>query len=110
MDYVAQQHDCFANIAKHHGFSWKALWDHPQNSMLKQKRKIPTVLYPGDIVYIPDKEPRVEYGATGKRHRFTKKNELIYFRVRLLEDGKPRKYLKYELRVENHTYQGQTDG
>jgi len=110
MEYVVQQQDCVAYIAAQHGYTWKALWNHPQNSALKQKRKIPTVLYPGDVVYIPDKEPREEYGATGKRHRYTKKNSVVYFRLRLLEDGKPRTYLKYELRVDELTYHGQTDG
>ncbi|MEO6002392.1 MAG: peptidoglycan-binding protein [Opitutus sp.] len=110
MEYVVQQQDCLASIAAHHGYTWKYLWNHSQNSELKHKRKLPTVLYPGDVLYIPEKEPRQECGATGKRHRYTKKNELVYFRIRLLEDGYPRKNLKYELRVENLTYHGYTDG
>jgi len=33
---------------------WTSMWIHPQNADLRQKRKNPQVLYPGDTVTIPD--------------------------------------------------------
>ena len=70
--YVVRQGDYLSKIAKDHGFSdYRVIWDHPNNSALKSKRKTPNVLFPGDSLFIPDSEVRVEPCSTDKRHRFT---------------------------------------
>lgn len=110
MDHTAGENDCFINIADRFGFSWKTLWNHPNNAELRQKRKDPYLLYAGDVVHVPDRELKEVARATEKRHRFKKITETVLLRLRLLEDGQPRKNLSYTLEVEGLTFKGKTDG
>jgi hypothetical protein len=51
-----EQGDHLPQIADEHGFSdWHTIWDDPSNAQLRQQRKDPGVLAPGDRLYIPDK-------------------------------------------------------
>ena len=52
---------------------------------LKNLRKNPNVLFPGDEVYIPDKEERIESGATEQKHRFVVQKKTLKLRL-VLED------------------------
>ena len=46
--------DYLTKIAKEHGFSdYRIIWDHAQNKQLKELRKNPNVIYPGDKLFIP---------------------------------------------------------
>jgi hypothetical protein len=110
MDYTVGENDCFSNIAERFGFSWEKLWNHPDNAELKQKRKNPNILYPGDVIHIPDKELHEVSRPTEKRHRFQKLSQTVLLRLRLLEDGQPRRNLSYTLEVEGQTFSGATDG
>ena len=110
MEYTVQQNDCLANLAAQFGFSWKTIWNHPQNAQLKQKRKNPNILLPGDIVFIPEKKLKEESAASQKLHRFKKKREKVMFRLRLLEEGEPRRNTAYTLLVGDLTFRGTTNG
>jgi hypothetical protein len=110
MEYVVQQGDCLASIAAMNKRSWQTLWNHPDNAALKKKRQSPNVLYPGDVVNIPDIVVKTHACATGATHVFQTSSAKTLFRVRLLEDGRPRKNLKYELHVDQLTFTGTTDG
>lgn len=110
MDHTAEENDCFISIADRYGFSWKTLWNHPNNAELKQKRKDPYLLYAGDVVHVPERELKEVARGTEKRHRFKKATQVVLLRLRLLEDGEPRRNLSYTLEVEGLTYTGKTDG
>jgi murein L,D-transpeptidase YcbB/YkuD len=110
MDHTAAENDCFINIADRYGFSWKTLWNHPNNAELRQKRKDPYLLYAGDVVHVPERDLKEVERATEKRHRFKKITEMVLLRLRLLEDGEPRRNLSYTLEVEGLTFKGKTDG
>jgi hypothetical protein len=107
--YTVNQGDCFSSIAAQYGISWKKLWNHPDNARLKTLRKDPSVLFPGDVVTIPDKENRYESRSTDARHTFTKKSEPTHIRIRLLVDDKPRANLPYKLDVGGTSIKGSTD-
>ena len=47
--------DCILSIAEENGFQWKTIWNHAANSKLKADRGDPNVLFPGDVVFVPDK-------------------------------------------------------
>ncbi len=49
---------------------WRRVWNHPKNSDVRQKRREPNVLYPGDVLFIPELELGQENCPTDKRHRF----------------------------------------
>jgi N-acetylmuramoyl-L-alanine amidase len=85
-DYTVQQGDYLSKIAKEFGFSdYRTIWNHPDNSELKSKRKNPNVLYPGDKLVIPDRNLREENCAVDNKHRFKKKDPGLRLRL-VLED------------------------
>ena len=110
MDYTVQQGDCLSSIGYKFKVPWKKIWDHGNNAALKQKRKSPDVLFPGDVLFIPEKTLKEENGATDQKHKFKKKLEKVWLRLRLLEEDKPRKNLKYTLKIGNQEIEGTTDG
>ena len=58
--HKVKQGECISSIAEDYGFSWERIWNDLNNEELKQKRKDPNILYPGDEVVIADKEVREE--------------------------------------------------
>jgi hypothetical protein len=88
-DYTVEQGDCISSIAFEHGFFWVTLWNHPQNSGLKDRRKDPNVLMAGDIVFIPDLRPTWVSKPTEARHRFTLKGVPARLRLRLIKNKDP---------------------
>jgi hypothetical protein len=107
--HTVEQGDCISSIAARYGFAWKTVWDDPLNSKLKQLRKDPAVLFPGDIVSIPDKDFATEQCATNARHKFVKQAEPTHIKIRFMLDGKPRAGIKYELQVAAWKFTGSTD-
>jgi N-acetylmuramoyl-L-alanine amidase len=83
-NYAVQQGDHLAKIAKTFGFSdWQTIWKHPNNADLKNKRQNPNVLYPGDLIFIPDNQSREESCSTDKKHIFVKKASDLKLRLTL---------------------------
>ncbi len=110
MNHTVTQGDCCASLGHKFGIPWKKIWDHGNNAALKEKRKNPDVLFPGDEIFIPEIEPREESCATEQLHKFVLKIEKVKLRLRLLEEDKPRKNLKYKLKIGNQELEGTTDG
>jgi hypothetical protein len=102
--------DCISSIAASHGFYWETIWNHPQNSDLKQKRKDPGILFPGDTVFVPDPQLKTETRAAGHNYKFVKKNNVVTLRLRLMNEFHPRNGVKYSLKVGSLVLNGVTDG
>ena len=105
--YTVKQGDYLAKIAKDNGYiDFRTIWEHPQNLQLKEKRKSPNVLFPGDVLFLPDKNIKTESRATGQTHRFKLKQGKNFLRL-VLEDlyGTPIANAKCELSVEGESYQ-----
>ena len=84
--HIVEQGEHLSGIAAQNGFSsFRVIWDHPQNAELKQKRKNPNILFPGDRLFIPDKELREESRATDQLHRFEAAREELQLRVKVLD-------------------------
>jgi len=80
--YTVRQGDHLSGIAEQHGFAdYRTIWDHPQNAQLKQKRLNPNILYPGDVLFVPEKECKEEPIVTEQRHRFKVKSETLMLRI-----------------------------
>ena len=109
-NHKVEQGECLNSIAKANGFAVSTIWNHPQNAALKVKRKDPNILYPGDTVYIPDKDPKYEDRPTDKQHRFEVSGAKCKLRIRLLHDDKPRANEPYRLNIDGVWSDGQTDG
>ena len=70
-NYVIKQGDYLSLLAQRNGFAdYHTIWDAPENAALKSQRVNPNILYPGDKLYIPDRETKEESRSTEKRHKF----------------------------------------
>ena len=110
--HIVEQGEHLSQIAKKYGFpDYKIVWDHPENAKLKEERKNPNVLFPGDEVFIPDKEEKEESGPTDKRHTYTVDRAPLKL-ILVLEDAleKPIANSPVALLVQDQTFQLTTDG
>jgi hypothetical protein len=108
--HSVQQGECLSSIAVDHGMSWEKIWNHGDNSELKRQRKDPNVLFPNDVVVIPDVEAKEQSCATDQRHEFKTKRKPTHIKIRLTIDDEPRTSLPFELRLADQVVTGATDG
>lgn len=89
--HTVEQGDDLPSIAREHGFSdYRTLWDAPENAELKQARPNPGVLFPGDRVFVPDRDHHGTSIAVGQHHRFVLRGKQPRLRLVLRgPDGKP---------------------
>jgi Putative peptidoglycan binding domain/LysM domain len=108
-DYTVRQGDCIESIALRHGLSWEKIWEHQKNSDIKEKRKAPNVLYPGDMVFLPDRVIKEESVSAEQRHRFKRKGVPSHLRLILRdEEDKPRANEPYVLNIDGRLFDGTT--
>ena len=109
-DYVVQEGDCMSSIAEAAGLHWRTVWEHPGNQALRTARGSPHVLLVGDRVTLPAKQVRTVAVGTGATHRFRMKGRREKFRLRLLDEDRPRAGVDYRLVVDGQELYGTTDG
>src|SRR5262247_2040234 len=83
--YVVQQGECVESIAFASGMTPQKIWDHPQNSALKQARKHRNILLPGDQLHVPDLEVKWVEAASDARHTFCRKALQTEVKIRIVE-------------------------
>jgi N-acetylmuramoyl-L-alanine amidase len=67
----AKQGEHLSTIAAEEGFAdFHVIFDHPNNARLGELKRDPHVLFPGDEVFVPDRENRNEPRLTDATHRF----------------------------------------
>ena len=110
--HTVEQGEYLASIAKDYGFSdWHTIYDHPQNADLKKKRPNPNVLFPGDQLFIPDKQLKGESCLTEKKTRFKLNVPKAWLRLVLKDqDGKALSNEPYTFTLAWLTFKGSTDG
>ncbi|MEZ4294809.1 MAG: LysM domain-containing protein [Polyangiaceae bacterium] len=106
-----RQGECLASIGARYGVSRQAIWDDPGNDSLRERRKSPHVLKPGDDLTIPDKESRDDEVPTGAMHTFEVDIEPVHLRLALKTGGgDPLASKRYRLEIGSLVREGQTDG
>jgi len=108
-NHVVKQGECLSSIAKKMGYSWETIWNDSANAILREVRKDPNVLLPGDRIAVPAKLEKREAKPTEARHRFIRKGEPAFLRLKLLKDGEPRANEEYRLQIGSETRQGAFD-
>ncbi|HEY3838363.1 MAG TPA: LysM domain-containing protein, partial [Bryobacteraceae bacterium] len=110
--YTVKEGDYLSSIADQYGFSSHlTIWNDPHNADLKAKRKNPNILFPGDIVYIPDHANKIESRPTDQRHKFVTNAESLMLRL-ILERSydSPLTSTPCELVVGTNQFKLTTDG
>jgi len=107
-----RQGESLLELAYEGGFdTWKRIWDEPANAELRERRKDPQVLLPGDAVVLPEKQSVPEASCpVDKVHRFRLVRPRAWVNLRMLDDdGAPLAGLRYTLRIDGHVHGGRTD-
>ena len=110
--HTVEQGEWIQRIARDHRFyDWESIWNHPENSSLKQQRTDPNLLMPGDRVFIPDLQPKELPAATDQKHTFVKKAPKMKLHIILHdEEEHPLANKPWKLTLEGKEYSGTTDG
>ena len=87
--HVVQEGDCISSMAESNGLFWKTVWDHPENADLKEKRQDPNILFPGDVVFIPELRLRLETKPVDGKHKFVRKGVPAKIRIRIMQPPEP---------------------
>jgi hypothetical protein len=109
--HIVKQGECLTRIAAAYGFrDYKTIYNDPSNAAFKTKRPDPNIIFPGDVINIPPKAPKVEQAATTMKHVFVVPNPTRVLRI-VLEgiDGQKLALTPYELDVEGDVTSGVTD-
>jgi N-acetylmuramoyl-L-alanine amidase len=109
-NHTVKQGECILSIAAKNGLFWESVWNHPDNSGLKNQRKNPNELQPGDVVVIPDKEKKEESAAADQRQRFLKKGVPAKLRLKITRNDEPRANEPFTINIDGKYTDGQTDG
>ncbi len=100
-NYTVVQGDCLSLIALRHGFAdWRTIYNHGSNAEFRRLRPNPNLIYPGDVIFIPDTDTRNESVGTDAWHEFKVQGQKTFARVRMLnEDLQALAGKKYRLEV-----------
>src|SRR5687767_12123237 len=107
--HTVKSGECLTSICEMYGFSVDTVWNHADNAALKEKRKDPNTLVPGDVVAVPDRREKLASCETAKTHRFKLSATPAIFRLQLFEDEKPLANLDFQLSIRGIVYSGTTD-
>ena len=102
INHTIRQGETLTLIASRNGFrDWRTIYNDPANVAFRAMRPDPDVLFPGDVIVIPDKEQKVEAAQTGARTTFTVGAMKLFLRVVLKDSrGNPLGNRRYTLLVD----------
>ena len=109
MMHTIVEGDSIPSIAFAAGLFPDTIWNHPQNAQLKELRQEMNVLFPGDQVYVPDKQRRVEMANTDQSHKFRRKGVPCRLRLQLFNIETPRANEDFELSIDGKAQKGSAD-
>jgi hypothetical protein len=90
--HIVQEREHIGVIVHSYGFeNFSEIWEHPQNAQLKELRKSPFLLAPGDELFIPDRTLLTFTRATAASHDFKVNIDQLQLQLRVLGfDAKPK--------------------
>ncbi|MFO0607883.1 MAG: peptidoglycan-binding domain-containing protein [Polyangiales bacterium] len=108
--HTVGQGESVESVAYRAGHRWQTVWEHPSNTPLRELRRSPHVLLPGDRVFVPPLERKAVDADTTRRHRFRCENVPSRLRLRFSIGGAARANAPYVLTVDGVRSEGSTDG
>ncbi|MDN3378867.1 MULTISPECIES: peptidoglycan-binding protein [unclassified Pseudoalteromonas] len=85
--HTVTQGETLLRIARQYGFrTSKSLYQHPINAEFRALRPDPNLIFPGDIIKIPQKTEKFMPLKTGSKNTFVVRNEKEYFRLKVAYD------------------------
>lgn len=107
-EHIVQQGECLSSIAKRYGFvDWNTIYDDDLNSAFREARSDPHVLYPGDRLFIPDKQIKSAPVQTSMRHTFRLVKKQTRLRIVVIDiDGELLAGKRYKLTVGGVIHEG----
>lgn len=108
-DWVVHLGDSISSIAQQTGHVADTLWSDASNASVREIRKDPEILLPGDRIGVPPVRPKTVPCSTGKRHVFRRLG--VPAKVTLIvedEDGEAFVGKRYEVSVGDRVLSGVT--
>lgn len=68
---IVKQGEYLQQIAQRMGFDARAVWEHERNKHLKDTNRTPSILHPGDIIYVPTIDPKFQSVSVGQANEFS---------------------------------------
>lgn len=105
-NHTVAQGEHLTAIAGRYGFrDYTIIWNHPKNADLKKNRPNPHLLFPGDVIYIPDKQAKMEKRPTTAVHTFRLSAPQLKVRIVVLDfDNQPIPNADCQLEIEGSLY------
>lgn len=109
-DYVVQPGECIESIAYKHGLFWETIWNDPANAEVKDARKDPNQLIPGDRLTVMEKRRKEVSKEPEQTHKFRRKGVPALLRLQLCDEEGPLANAEYTLTLDGRVTKGTTDG
>jgi hypothetical protein len=110
--YTVKSGDCLSSIAEDFGFAdYRSIYDDASNADFRKLRPNPNLIYPGDVINIPDKDGKFDDKGTGAAHHYKARATKRYLNLRLLEnDRDPLANKRFKLTCAGEVHESSTDG
>ncbi len=111
-NHTVKQGEHIVRIARDNGLTKpEIVWNDPQNAALKEKRKNPNILFPGDQVFVPELTEKTESRPTGQLHRFQIDGQPLKLKLCVKDESdRPVAGEPCRLNVQGRVEDKQTDG
>lgn len=109
--HTVAANETILSIAHAYGFrTWETIWDHEANQPLREVRPDPTILAPGDKIFIPPKKQKKEPATLETTNTYWVKSLKARLRyVVRFESGRKLANTLYRLTVDGKEFEGRTD-
>jgi len=108
--YVVRQGDYLAKLAFVRGFDADEVWNDPKNQALRDLRKNPNILHPGDVLYLPAATQQWLPLQKGTTNQYTAKVPRVTVRLGFKNEEGPMANEPYVVEGLVPRQEGSTDG
>jgi len=108
--HTVRQGECVASIAAQYGFHPGTIWKAPENAALRELRKEPHILRPGDSLYIPQKSVKYVSIMTDNKHRFVRSGVPEILSIQFFLNEQPRSHSQFDVMIDGVSSSSATDG